>query len=94
MGPHYAVVVTADAINRNASTVLLAVITSRRIDEVYPHEFLLPLSLLPKPSKVLGHSIVIWPKEELTQKNFVASLGKRDLPGLDAALMMALELWP
>lgn len=93
VGPHYAIVVTTDAINRNAETILLAVITSKGLDNIYPHEFEIPEGLLPKPSKVKCHSLVMWPKEELTQKNYVATIDKRDIQGLDIALLKALDLW-
>ncbi len=93
VGPHYAVVVTADAINRNADTVLLAVITSRGMKRIYPHEFRVPAGLLPKPSKVKCHSLIMWPKEDLTQENYVGTIEKRDMQGLDVALLKALDLW-
>ncbi len=93
VGVHYAVVVTADAINRNANTVLLAVITSQGMDKIYPHEFQVPAGLLPRPSKVKCHSIIMWPKEELNKKNYVSTIDKRDMQGLDVALLKALDLW-
>jgi len=93
VGPHYAIVVTTNAINENADTVLLALITSKGMDKIYPHEFNLPAGLLPKPSKVKCHSIIAWPKEELQQANYKTTLDQRDLPGLDVALMKTFDLW-
>lgn len=93
LGPHFAVVVTADAINKNADAVVLAVITTKGLDSIYPHEFRVPSGLLPKPSKVKCHSLILWPKEELNQKNYVSTFDKRDIQGLDIALMQALDLW-
>ena len=93
IGPRYAVVVTANAINDNADTVLLALITLQGMDQIYPHEFNLPLGLLPKQSKVKGHALIAWPKHELSSGNYKAALSARDMPGLDVALMKALDLW-
>ncbi|MBI1729065.1 type II toxin-antitoxin system PemK/MazF family toxin [Candidatus Acetothermia bacterium] len=93
IGPHYGVVISGDAINRNASTVLIAVISSKGTDTIYPHEFLLPAGLLRKPSKVKCQNITAWPKEELNSKNFSCSLDPKDMQGLDVALMKALDVW-
>jgi mRNA-degrading endonuclease toxin of MazEF toxin-antitoxin module len=93
VGPHYAVVVTGDAINRNANAVVLAVITTKNMDSIYPHEFRVPTGRLPKPSKVKCHSLVTWPKEELNQKTYVATISKKEMQGLDVALLKALDLW-
>jgi mRNA-degrading endonuclease toxin of MazEF toxin-antitoxin module len=87
------VIVTADAINRNADAVVLAALTSRGTDKIYPHEFLVPAGLLPSPSKVKCHSLITWPKEELNQDNYIATISRRDMQGLDMALLMALDLW-
>lgn len=93
IGPCYAIIVTANAINDNADTVLLALITSQGMDQIYPHEFNLPLGLLPKPSKVKCHALIAcWPKQELTSGNNKATFGARDMPGLDVALMKALDM--
>jgi mRNA-degrading endonuclease toxin of MazEF toxin-antitoxin module len=91
VGSHYAVVVTADAINRNSDTVLVATITTKGIDKIYPHEFKVPTGLLPKPSKVKCHSIIMLEKEEL--KNYIGTIDKKDMQGLDVALLRTLDLW-
>jgi len=93
VGPHYAVVVTTNAINDNANAVLVAVVTSKNTNTTYPHEFLVPSGLLPKPSKVKAHALVMVVKEEFSQKNYVNTLSDRDIQGLDVALMKALGLW-
>jgi mRNA-degrading endonuclease toxin of MazEF toxin-antitoxin module len=93
IGPHYAVVVTADVINRNANTVLVAIITSMGMDKVYPHEFAVPKGLLPKPSKVKCHALIMVPKAELNRNNYVTTINQRDMQGLDIALLKALDLW-
>ena len=93
VGPHYAVVVTTDAINRNSDTLLVATITTRGVDKIYPHEFKVPRGLLPQPSKVKCHSILMIVKEQLQAKNYVTAIHKRDMQGLDFALLRALDLW-
>lgn len=93
MGPHYAVVVTNNAINENADAVLVAVITSKGVGKRYPHEFILPQGILPKPSKVKCHNMAMVLKEELTAKNYVGELSQQDMQGLDFALLKALDLW-
>ena len=93
VGPHYAVIVTADGINKSDEAVLMVVITSKRVDQIYPNEFKVPDKLLPKPSKVRCHRLVIVGKDELTSDNYVNTISKRDMEGLDIALMMALDLW-
>ncbi len=93
VGPHYAVVITADAINQNSDTVLVATITTKRLDRIYPHEFKVPRGLLPQPSKVKCQSIIMVEKKELTAKNYVGTIDKQDMQGLDLALLKALDLW-
>lgn len=92
-GPHYAVVVTADTINKNANTVLVASITSKRVNTIYPYEFKLPESLLPKPSKVKCYHLVLVAKAELTYENYIGTISKKEMQGLDVALCKALDLW-
>jgi len=93
VGRHYAVVISSDAINRTSDTVLVAVITSKGMDKVYPHEFKLPEGLLPKPSKVKCQSIVMVSKKNLNATTYVTTIPERDMMGLDIALMQALDLW-
>ena len=93
VGPHYAIVVTADAINRASDTVLVATITTQGVERIYPHEFKVPNGLLPKPSKVKCHSIIMLEKQELTATNYVDTIYKRDMQGLDLALLKTFHLW-
>ena len=92
-GPHYAVVVTADAINRSAVTVLVAAITSKRVGNIYPYEFKLPDNLLKKASKAKCYNLVMVPKAQLQESNYTGTIAKRDIEGLNAALLKALDLW-
>jgi hypothetical protein len=71
----------------------MAIIASKRVDQIYPNEFALPAGLLPKPSKVIGHRLVIVGKDELTNDSYANTIPKRAMPGLDSALMLALDLW-
>ncbi|MBI1743559.1 type II toxin-antitoxin system PemK/MazF family toxin [Candidatus Acetothermia bacterium] len=93
IGSHFAVIVAADAINSSDEVVLMAVITSKGLEKIYPNEFKLPEGLLRKPSKVACHRLVIVDKNELTDDSFQNTIPKRDMQGLDSALMMALDLW-
>lgn len=93
LDPHYAVVVTANALNSSSSSVVVAVITSKNADKVYPHEFKLPQDTLNKPSKVRCDSLIMTPKENLKSENWSGTLSKKDMEGLDVALMKALDLW-
>jgi len=96
VGPHYAVVISSDAINRSSNTMntmLVAVITSKGLEKVYPHEFKLPEGLLSKPSKVKCQSIIAVPKKSLNATTYVTTIPERDMMGLDIALMQALDLW-
>ena len=93
VGPHYAVVVTADAINRASDTVLVATVTTQGVERIYPHEFKVPSGLLPKPSKVKCHSIIMLDKQELTATNYVDTINKRDMTGLGLALLKTFDLW-
>jgi|GEM_PF-4694395 len=92
IGPHYAVVISSDAINRFSDYVLVAIITSKDVEDPGPHEFKLPSGLLPKPSKVKCQSIVQVFKKNLNATTYVTTIPERDLVGLDIALMQALDL--
>lgn len=93
VGPHPAVIVTADVINRNADTVVLAVVTSKGVDRIYPHEFCIPTGLLHDPSKVKCHTLITWPKETLNEDTYLGTISERDIQGLEIALEKALDLW-
>jgi mRNA-degrading endonuclease toxin of MazEF toxin-antitoxin module len=93
VGAHYAVVVSADAINQNTDTVVLAVITSKQTQKIYPHEYLIPARLLPEPSKVKCHNLITWPEEGLNEETYIGTLSAREVRGLDVALQKALDVW-
>lgn len=93
LGPHYAVVVTADALNVYSIGVVVAVITSQHMDDIAPHQFRIPNGFLRRPSKVQCDALVMLPKEELTSDNWMDTISKKDMQGLDVALMKALDLW-
>lgn len=93
VGPHPAVIVTADVINQNTDTVVLAVVTSKGVDRIYPHEFRIPTGLLRDPSKVKCHTLITWPKEILNENTYIGTIDQRDMQGLDIALEKALNLW-
>ena len=52
-GAHYAIVISDDAVNQHSSTVVLALITSRHMDNVWPYQLKVPSGILPKPSKIV-----------------------------------------
>lgn len=93
VGPHYTVIISSDAINRASNAVLVALITSKDIDRIYPHEFKIPEGLLSKPSKVKCQSIFMVEKKRLNATTYETTILDRDMPGLDIALMQALDLW-
>ncbi len=93
LGPHYAIVVTHDKINSASTSLVVAIITSQNVEEVYPHQLRLPDGTLNKPSKVKCDALITLPKDELTADNWIAKLSKKDMEGLDVGLMKALDLW-
>jgi len=93
VGKHYAVVVTADAINAYSDSLVVAVITTKHMDRIYPHQVKIPKGVLDVPAKVKCDNLMMWPKGELSSNTYVATIPKRDMPGLDMALLNALDLW-
>lgn len=93
IGEHYAVVVTNDAINANSTSVVVAIITTRHMDKVYPHQLRLPKEITGKPCKVKCDKLMMWPRDELTQQEFLGTLDDQLNQGLDVALEIALDLW-
>lgn len=93
VGPHYGVVISSDAINRAGAAVLVAIITSKNVDKIYPHEFKLPAGLLAKASKVKCHSIVMVSKKNLNANAYMTTIADQDMQGLDIALMQVFDLW-
>lgn len=93
IGEHYAVVVTSDAINANSTSVVVAIITSRHVDKIYPHQLSMPVEITGKPCKVKCDNLMMWPRDELTQEAFLGTLDDRTMQGLDMALEIALDLW-
>lgn len=92
VGARYAVVVTRNSINMNANAVVVATITSKRTDKIYPHEFKISPGLMSKPSKVKCQNLIMLPKGDLTEDNYFDTLMESDIPALNTALRKALDL--
>jgi len=93
IGRHYAVVVTSDAINIHSDSVVVAIMTTQHMEKIYPHQFKIPKGLLSRPAKVKCDNLMMLPKAELTRLNYVGTISKKDMEGLDIALLKALDLW-
>jgi mRNA-degrading endonuclease toxin of MazEF toxin-antitoxin module len=91
IGPHYAVVVSSDMLNENIDSVIVAVITSQRVDQCQSNEYKVPDGLLAKPSKVKCQTLITIPKGRLG--NYVATMDQKDILGMGYALAKALDLW-
>lgn len=93
-GPHYAVVVSHDVINTSSKSVVVALITSQHVEEIYPHQFKVPNGILSKPSKVKGDALVMIYRDDIKADNWMGAIqDDKDIQGLDIAIMQALDLW-
>lgn len=93
LGPHYAIVVSSDALNASSVSIVVALITSAHMDNIWPHQFPVPKGLLKKPSKVKCDALIMLPREDCTADNWKTTVNNRDMDGLNVSLMKALDLW-
>ena len=91
--PHFAVVISANAINDNSEFVVVALITSKRSNEIAPHQFKVPKDILSQPSKIKCDNVFMLPKAELKPKAFQGSVTGSDMRGLDAAICKTFDIW-
>ena len=92
VGPRYAVIVTRDSLNMNANAVVVATITSKQMHKIYPNEFEISGGLMSHPSKVKCQNLIMLPKGDLPEDNYIGTLVESDIPALNTALRKALDL--
>lgn len=92
-GPHYAVVITDDSINDSSNAVVVALITSKSMDNIWPYQMRVPKHLLEKASKIVCSNVYYMEKSQLKRESYRSSLDEQDLQGLDAALLKTFGLW-
>ncbi len=93
-GTRPALVVSPDAINENAPVVIVAPITSRKTDRVYPHEVLIdpPDGGLSMRSKAMLIHIRAIDRTRVSSVH--GKVGKETLAALDQAVLIATGVLP